>query len=106
MKAKDAPYRWDFRKKLDGGRWHKGMTTYVNAIHYDAATRTGRVYQPRGACCDMSGCIAAFEVIDPGIKRIYTFMGDQEDTSYYRLESGDWTAMVPNDRAPSQEAKE
>ena len=41
-----------------------------------------------GNCCDMNGCIALFEAIDPLVKQIETFAGAKCDTTYVRREKG------------------
>jgi hypothetical protein len=53
----------------------------------------GRLIMTPGACCDMSGCIALFERIDPQVRRIETFSGDKPDTAYtYSFDEGKWFA--------------
>lgn len=63
---------------------HPEMMCDVTAIAYDFKSRTGRVDMAVGNCVDMRGCIDVFERIDPKIKTIETFAGDQPDTSYHR----------------------
>jgi len=45
-----------------------------------------------GDCCDMSGCIAAFEAIDPKVERIDTVSGNAPDTSYEKRH-GEWKCI-------------
>jgi hypothetical protein len=47
-----------------------------------------------GNCCDMRGCIELFERIDPEVRTIYTFAGDEPDTIYKR-EGKEWHAFMP-----------
>jgi hypothetical protein len=49
------------------------LSTAVERLEYDYATRTGRLYQPPGCCTDMSGVIALFRHLHPAVERIETF---------------------------------
>lgn len=66
----------------------------VSGLSYDFKTLTGALRMSSWNCCDMSACIALFEGIDAGVKRIYTFAGDKPDTIYARSARG-WRAFDP-----------
>jgi hypothetical protein len=40
----------------------------------------------------MSGCIEIFESLDPEVRQIETFSGDEPDTMYARDRGGKWRA--------------
>lgn len=63
----------------------------VSNLSYDFTTRTGYLNMPDGVCTDMSGCIRLFEKIDPDVRTIRTFAGNEEDTAYHRTD-GVWEA--------------
>lgn len=67
----------------------------VSNLAYDFETKTGTLNMPPMNCCDMSACIALFEKIDPGVKRIDTFSGKNQDTSYV-LQATGWKALPAN----------
>lgn len=68
----------------------------VDRLEYDFNKRIGRLFMPKDNCCDMSGCVAMFERIDPHVKRIETFAAGKPDTMYGRpngwvaYASGQW----------------
>lgn len=65
----------------------------VVRVDYNFEREYGRAWLQEGENCDMNGCIAFFKAIDPAVKHIETFSGDQEDT-VYMLRSGDWIAKA------------
>ncbi len=65
------------------------------ALAHDFRTHFGKLTVAEGHCCDMEGCIALFERIDPEVKLIETYAGDVPDTLYVRLSTGKWTAYRP-----------
>jgi predicted PhzF superfamily epimerase YddE/YHI9 len=56
--------------------FHKELQTNPISIIYNFDKRTGILFMEPGTCCDMSGCIAFFERIDPHVQRIYTIAGE------------------------------
>lgn len=65
----------------------------ATALAYNPKTRVGRLDIVAGGCCDMSGCIAAFERIDKKVQRIETYSGSKPDTVYKRKQAK-WIAIV------------
>lgn len=61
------------------------------SLAYDFRTRCGELRMPDDECCDMSACVALFEVIDPSVKKIETYAGAILDTVYWRSGFG-WEA--------------
>jgi hypothetical protein len=76
-----------------GMSWHKGLQCYVKAIEYRPADRLGVLEMDSDSCCDMAGCIALFEAIDPEVENIVTRAGESPDTSY-RRKAGRWQAVT------------
>ena len=66
----------------------------VRGLIYDRASRTGRLYMTANHCCDMSGCLDIFKAIDPAVRHVKTFMGEDPDTQYHFDErwkdAGNW----------------
>ena len=52
---------------------------------------------PPDTCCDMCGCIALFEGVDPNVALIETFAGGERDTAFRRPKTG-WEAISPGRR--------
>jgi hypothetical protein len=73
------------------------LMTTVHRIEYDPARKLGRVLMAPGCCVDMSGTIALFERIDPDIRTIETFAGNETDTSYHRV-NGHWRSYGADGR--------
>lgn len=83
---------------LFGGRWLEPLVTTVNGLNYDFVTRIGRLDMPAGCCCDMNGCVALFQRIDPAVRRISTFTAGRRDTVYPRGDDGKWQAWLAGRR--------
>lgn len=67
----------------------------VKSMSYDFETQTGTLHMAEGDNCDMTGCTALFERVDPQVKNIRTFSGAAEDTSYRRAGPlRDWVARA------------
>ena len=47
--------------------WDERLQCGVVSLAYDFRSHTGQLYLPEGHCCDMTGCIALFEAIDPNV---------------------------------------
>ena len=60
-------------------------------LGYDFVRRVGTLNMMRNDRCDMAGCIALFERIDPRVERINTFSGGDRTGHYYRV-AGEWRA--------------
>ena len=73
----------------------KRLMCHVISLAYDFRSHAGQVYFPDGECCDMSGCVALFEGIDPKVTIVRTFSGDREDT-VYRKEGKGWDIIPPS----------
>lgn len=71
---------------------HPTLMCDVASLTYEFNTRTGTLVMGDGDCCDMRGCIAVFQAIDPDVRQINTFSGRKRDTEYSLLRSGEWKA--------------
>jgi hypothetical protein len=71
------------------------LMCHVVSLAYDFRSHTGKVYLADGECCDMSGCVALFERIDPKVTAVETFSGDRADT-VYRKAGKEWNAITPS----------
>jgi len=75
--------------------WDKRLKCNVVSLAYDFHSHTGQLYLLDGDCCDMTGCVALFEEIDPKVTAINTYSGDHADT-VYRKEGKEWNALLPS----------
>ena len=75
--------------------WDERLKCDVVSLVYDFRSHTGQLNLPDGDCCDMSGCLALFEAIDPKVTAINTHSGDKADT-VYRKEGTEWKAFLPS----------
>jgi hypothetical protein len=73
------------------------LQTSVTGFEYSFVHHTGRLYMPRGCCCDMTDCVNFFRKIDPDVEAIRTFAGIEEDTAYQRHD-GKWRASHKGSR--------
>lgn len=77
---------------LDGEElvFDEALVCFPNHIEYDFHERVGRLFMDNGSCCDMAGCIAIFEAIDPHVLQIQTFTDDSHswDSVYMRERLG------------------
>lgn len=73
------------------------MMCQVKAFSYTYEAREGLLFMDDDSRCDMRGCIAFFENIDPNVRIISTLAGDRMDTVYVREETG-WKAKSPGMR--------
>ena len=60
-------------------------------LGYDFARHLGTLNLMRGERCDIAGCIALFERIDPKLERINIFSGANRMGHYVRV-AGEWCA--------------
>ena len=70
----------------------------VDRLEYDFNKRIGRLFMPKDNCCDMSGCVAMFERIDPHVKRIETFAAgkpDYDEAKWLDIIRKTWRKMSP-----------
>lgn len=67
----------------------------VISISYHFKASVGSLCMGEGNCCDMNGCIAFFEAIDPGVRVIDTHAGGEPDVSYCKRRDGTWTSLAP-----------
>jgi hypothetical protein len=74
---------------------HPEFQCSVFGLSYDFATKHGVLNMDENNACDMSGCIAFFQRIDPNVKAIQTVAGGCDDTSY-RLVGKEWKAIPPS----------
>ena len=72
------------------------------SLSYDFATRTGLLTMGEGQNCNMVGCIALFRRIDPDVRLVNTYAGQEQDTSYLRERDGRWTAITHTARGPER----
>jgi hypothetical protein len=75
--------------------WDERLVCDVISLAYDFRSQTGELYFPGGNCCDMSGCVAVFEGIDPKVTAINTYSGDEAETMC-RKEGKKWNAFLPS----------
>lgn len=75
--------------------WDERLQCRVVSLAYDFRSHMGQLYLLDGDCCDMTGCIALFEGIDPKVTTINTHSGDQADTMYHK-EGTVWSALLPS----------
>ena len=67
----------------------------VRSVEHRPPERRGVLHMPPDTCCDMCGCIALFEGIDPNVALIETFAGGERDTAYVRRPTTGWEAISP-----------
>lgn len=65
----------------------------VANLSYSFSAHLGEIWLAPGDCCDMKGCIALFEAIDPDVKSITTYSGTERDTVYDK-NSEKWIAWI------------
>jgi hypothetical protein len=75
--------------------WDERLKCHVVSLAHDFRSHTGQLHLPDGDCCDMTGCVALFEGIDPQVTAINTYSGDKADT-VYRKEGTEWNALLPS----------
>ena len=86
------------------GKYDERLMCNVQKLAYDFCTQTGRLDFPEGDCCDMSGAIALFTAIDPGVRQIETFAGGKPDTVYQRDgKGGEWAVLLPRQGRSSKQ---
>ena len=57
-------------RDADGEAYHHGLQCSVRSASYSFRERRGRLDMETLCGCDMSGCIAFFEAIDPEVEEI------------------------------------
>ncbi|QKC99198.1 hypothetical protein EB231_35010 [Mesorhizobium sp. NZP2298] len=72
-------------------RFHDTMQCYVRSVAYDFYTGVGTVFMEEDSCTDMSGCIDVFERMDSKVRRIETYAGARQDTTYIKVNC-EWIA--------------
>lgn len=75
--------------------WSEDLQCMVLRLEYSFRAEEGWLHLRAGDCCDMTGCIALFQRVDPNVKTIITMSGKVPDTAYRKLHDG-WVAMRPN----------
>ena len=78
--------------------WLEELQCQAESLAYDLRSHTGHLYLPAMTCTDMSGCIALFQRIDPGVQAIQTWSGARLDTRYVR-NGEQWAAYVARNGA-------
>lgn len=63
---------------------HPELQCSVYDVTYNFPRRVGVLVMGEGDACDMGGCIAFFQRIDPKVESISTRSGNEPDTSYYK----------------------
>jgi len=63
------------------------LSCFVDSLSYDFNSLTGKLHITDGGCCDMTGCIKLFKLIDPKVTKILTYSGAKEDTSYVKKDT-------------------
>jgi hypothetical protein len=79
----------------EDGVWNEPLKCSVLSISYNFKARTGCLMMPEHTCCDMEGCVALFERIDPSVREIDTISGGMLDTIYRRGVNKKWHAQLP-----------
>ncbi|MGZ9718834.1 hypothetical protein [Rhizobium miluonense] len=74
--------------------YHSELQCSVFSLSYDFVTRQGVLNMAETTACDMNGCIAFFQRIDPKVQAIQTKAGNLDDTSYL-LVGKEWKANLP-----------
>jgi len=72
----------DLKNAIVTGIAHPTLQCCVTSIEYDYTQSELNVYMEKGHCADMGGAIELAVSIDPCVKQIQTFAGDQADTCY------------------------
>jgi len=67
-------------------------------LGYDFTRRVGTIHVMRNDRCDMAGCTALFERIDPHVERITVFTGAARLLDYVRVAGGEWRAEQTRDQ--------
>ncbi|TXL78259.1 hypothetical protein FHP25_08710 [Vineibacter terrae] len=70
----------------------------VLEIRYDVTKMAGYVFMADDTYCNADGVIDFFVRLDPAVRYIYTFMGDNEDTYYVKLAGSAWASYRPPHR--------
>lgn len=78
-------------------KFREDLQCDVARLSYDFDNRRGQLHMEAAHSCDMGGCIALFEKIDPNVERITTIAGEIFDTIYVKTRTG-WDARVPEER--------
>ncbi len=81
--------------RMTGVTWNERLKCGVVSLAYDFGSHTGQLHLPDGDCCDMTGCVALFQGIDPKVTAIHTHSGGQADT-VYRKGGTEWNALLPS----------
>lgn len=79
------------RKNHANENWRPELQCHVIAITCDREQHRGRLDIEPDECCDMNGCIKAFEKLDPDCQLIETFAGGRRGAIYVR-HLGTWEA--------------
>lgn len=80
-------------EKQGGPVFNEALACYVISLYYNFFAQRGNLYLPEGNCCDMTGCLELFKEIDPNVKDIHVFSGDELDTIYTKYH-GQWISLV------------
>lgn len=66
---------------------------HLNRLNYDFQNLKGVAIFDEQTCPDMTECIEYFQMIDPGVNEILTYMADVPDIIYKKLPDIGWKAF-------------
>jgi hypothetical protein len=75
-----------------GGVWSDLLQCFVLTVYYDPEAQCGDLHLPDRSWCDMSGCIALFQRLDPEVQQIQVWERSDR-TNLYRRVGKRWEAM-------------
>jgi hypothetical protein len=74
--------------------WDERLQCHVVSLAYDFSSHTGRLYLVAQGCCDRDGCLELFQAIDPEVRAIQTYSGDQPDMAFRKMGT-EWMSVWP-----------
>lgn len=73
--------------------WDSRLLCCVKNLAYNFHIRHGDIWLPADECCDMDACVSLFTGIDPRVRSIQTYVGDEVDRAYV-LRSTGWIERI------------
>lgn len=80
-------------EKQGGPVFSETLACYVISVYYNFFAQRGNLYLLENNVPDMSGCLQLFRSIDPNVKDIDVFSGDELDTVYTKYH-GQWISLI------------
>ena len=81
---------------MNGPEFNAELQCSPIRLGYDFTRRVGTIHIMRNDRCDMVGCTALFERIDPHVERITVFSGAARLLDYVRV-GGEWRPPSDNE---------